>query len=544
MTIVQVVPATTNHPGDAETWNDSKLWDPGLFKEEGAEIVFGIGAYTAHQRIPVGDHVTVRGATPIPLPTDRLTQVTMDPAKMAVLTCIPKSPNPNKKGGVETAGFRLEKSVGTTLTDLYLLGYQGIDFLATQNATAERVVVQHYVGDWPNGYYCWFQQTGAFFVHGGSNGTKLIDCSGISQHHTFLNHDGGWIKNSLWDGCRSFYAGCGKEADGTGYRDWTVGGDGGEECDIDGLVIRNGTFIGAGKCGIYFEPEVTGTKTGNRTTPFVRKNVLIEGNLCGQNGRYGGGILGQMRIKEGEQAGIFAGSGTIRGNTLWDNAKANIYSRQEYNVDPLVVEGNVCVGSNVGILLELGGAAGTFRDNVVWKPKKYGFKMMGKGAVIGTGNEVTVEGGAEAYHLGGYTRVYLQDSREAGHQALVKSTSAETFWGMSNLSLSGRVQSPGPLYAVHPGTTVQTSRIALTRAENLTAPVLPGAVPDEKPPVVDEPVPEVVLPPKPEPFILCEDGALKNVMTDGRVLMQVGGFMQPDAAAEFPHGTIWRRVVE
>ena len=56
--------------------------------------------------------------------------------------------------------------------------------------------------------------------------------------------------------------------------------------------------------------------------------------------------------------------------------------------------------------------------------------------------------------------------------------------------------------------------------------------------------PPIVLPPEPEAYILSEDGALKNVMTDGRVLMQVGGFMDPDAREEFPHGTIWRRVVE
>jgi hypothetical protein len=56
--------------------------------------------------------------------------------------------------------------------------------------------------------------------------------------------------------------------------------------------------------------------------------------------------------------------------------------------------------------------------------------------------------------------------------------------------------------------------------------------------------PPVVLPPAPEPYILSEDGALKNVMTDGRVLMQVGGFMDPDAREEFPHGTRWKRVVE
>ena len=33
-------------------------------------------------------------------------------------------------------------------------------------------------------------------------------------------------------------------------------------------------------------------------------------------------------------------------------------------------------------------------------------------------------------------------------------------------------------------------------------------------------------------------------MTDGRVLMQVGGFMDPAAREEFPHGSRWKRVVE
>ena len=108
MTLVTVCPADTNHPGDAETWNDSKLWDPGLFKEEGAEVVLQGGAYRAHQRIAVGDHVTVRGAVPIAVPTNRIAMVAPDPALMPVVTCLPKEVNPNKKGGVETAGFRLE----------------------------------------------------------------------------------------------------------------------------------------------------------------------------------------------------------------------------------------------------------------------------------------------------------------------------------------------------------------------------------------------------------------------------------------------------
>lgn len=57
-------------------------------------------------------------------------------------------------------------------------------------------------------------------------------------------------------------------------------------------------------------------------------------------------------------------------------------------------------------------------------------------------------------------------------------------------------------------------------------------------------VPPIVLPPEPEAYILSEDGALKNVLPDGTTYMQVAGFMDPTVAAYFPHGTIWRRVVE
>lgn len=523
MSITTVCPQGTDHPGDCEVWNDSKLWDPSLFKEEEAKIIFRPGEYRAHQRIAVGNHVTITGQVEIPLPSDRLKQVVRDPSKQAVFICLPKEPNPNKKGGVETAGFRFEKSVGSSVSDLYLLGYQGVDFLGATNTSARQVVVQHYVGDWPNGYYCWFQQTGAFFVHGGSTGTKLLNCSGVSQHHTFLNHDGGWIRNSLWEGCRSFYAGCGKEPSnlskpaeyGTGRADWTVGGDGGEECDIDGFIARWCTFYGAGKVGLYWEPESTGLATRGKV--FIRKNITVEDCLFGRNGRYGGGVNGSpMLCKESESCGLFMGSGTARRNYAWDNGKANYYARQEFNVDPLVYEHNVSVGSMIGFALELAGAKATYRNNIVKTPLKFGFKLMGSGPVVGIDNAVEVSGEVEAYHLGGYTRIYLQDSWDKGHQALVKKTSAETFWGMPKLSLSGTVKnSGGPLYIVHPGTSVQTSGITLTRS-NKVLEIVPPFTLDEVP-VVDTPeVPPVVLPPDNEQGYLIPTDYCVWVVTPDR----------------------------
>ena len=54
-----------------------------------------------------------------------------------------------------------------------------------------------------------------------------------------------------------------------------------------------------------------------------------------------------------------------------------------------------------------------------------------------------------------------------------------------------------------------------------------------------------MLPPEPQPHLLSEDGCIKTVLPDGTKLMLVGGgFMDTDAAGHFPHGSIWKRVVE
>jgi len=75
---------------------------------------------------------------------------------------------------------------------------------------------------------------------------------------------------------------------------------------------------------------------------------------------------------------------------------------------------------------------------------------------------------------------------------------------------------------------------------------LPLVVEEQPPAVPDTPeVPPIVLPPEPQPHLLSEDGCIKTVLPDGTKLMLVGGgFMDDDAAAYFPHGTIWRRVSE
>lgn len=547
MTLVAICPDGTDHPGDRETWNDSRLFDPGLFKEEGAEVVFGAGGYRVHERIRVGSHVTVRGAVRIDPPAERTARTVIDPTKMAVLWADHKGATQAKKDNSDTGGFRLEKTTGTTLKDLFLLGYMGVDAFGTKGARFERVGASHRFTD---GRWAWFQQTGAFYLHNGCTGSRFVDCMGQdSQHHTYLLHDGGWIKDTVFERCRGILAGCGLEPDGKGYGDWSVVFDLAEQTNVDGVRVIDCTATEGGKVGFYTEPETTGNLVGG--DPYVRKGVYLKGCLAIANGRYGGGMIGEMRIKEGEQANYYGGGWTLEDCLSIGGAKAGFYSRQEYNAEPLVMRRCTDVGSNIGFLLELAAAAGTYEQCYAYQPKRIGWKVMGSGPVVLRDCDVAIAEGskAEPFHLGGYTRVYAQDSRDSGHKASVAATSAQTYWGMSNLQIAGRVATAGALYVVHPGTAVNVSRVKLERVASLPVPTgyVAVVIPDEQPPAIpDTPeVPPIVLPPEPQPHLLSEDGCIKTVLPDGTKLMLVGGgFMDDDAAGHFPHGSIWRRAVE
>jgi len=499
MSSVSICPGGTAHPGDREVWNDSKLFDPGLFKEEGAEVVFTPGPYQVHERIRVGSHVTVRGEVRIDPPADRTARTAIDSAKMAVLWADHRGATQAKKDNSDTGGFRLERTTGTVLQDLFLQGYMGIDYFGTRGARTERVGVSHRFAD---GRWAWFQQTGAWYLHAGCTGSRFVDCMGQdTQHHTYLLHDGGWIRDTAFERCRGILAGCGLEPDGKGYGDWTVVFDLAEQTNVDGVKVTDCTGTDGGKVIFYTEPETTGKLVGG--DPYVRKGIYLKGCLAIGGGRYGGGFLGEMRIKEGEQCNYYGGGWTLEDCLSINGAKAGFYSRQEFNAEPLVMRRCVDIGSNIGFLLELASAAGSYQDCYAYHPRKIGWKLMGKGPVVLEGCDVAIEAGsgAEPFHLGGYTRVYAQDSRDSGHRASVKATSAQTYWGMSNLQIAGRVATAGALYVVHPGTSVNVSRVQLERVASLPAPAGYAVVeiPDEKPPAVDTPtVPPVVLPPEPD----------------------------------------------
>jgi hypothetical protein len=491
MSTTIVCPADAAHPGDAETWNPSRLFDPGLFREEGAEVVFRIGGYQAHERIPVGSHVTVRGEVPITPPADRTARTVVDPSKMAVIWADHPNAVATKKDNSDTAGFRLDHTTGTVLQDLFLQGYVGIDYLGTTNALTERVGITHKIGD----RWCWFQQTGAWFVHGGSTGTRFRYCMGQdTQHHTYLLHDGGWVRDTVFEYCRGILAGCGLEPDGSGRGDWTCVMDIAEQVNVDGVKVLYCTTTEGGKVGIYTEPEGTGTyDASNKNVPYVRKNILVKGCLSMDNGRYGGGFRGEMDILEGEQSNYYGGGWTIEDCLSVNGSKAGFLSRLEYNADPLIMRRCIDIGSNIGFALELAGAAGTYENCYSYQPRKIGWKLMGSGPVVLRECDVAIAEGsdAETFHLGGYTRIFDQDSFDPAHQAKVKAETAKTSWGMPNLAIGGRVAGTQCRFVIHPGTTVQTSRIDIEIVDALAAPAW-LTVPETKPPVG---IPETVVPP-------------------------------------------------
>lgn len=501
MTSIIICPAGTNHPGDDIVWNPARV-DTSLFTEAGNLLLVRPGAaYRLDQRICLGDGVTVKGANPIVMPVDQSIIPVADPASMAVFISGPATPDPKKNNlGGKTGGFRLEGCDKATLQDLFLQGYAGIDYLKATNCNTTRVCIDHKLGD----AWAWFQQTGAFFQHGGSSGNTWTSCFARAQHHGFLNHDssGGWIKNTLLRDFRALDCGCGKEPSepandplyGTGYLDWAVGIDGAEQVDIDGLEIDHCRADHNGKVGIYFEPEDTGMS--DRKSPYVRKNVYIHDCVCAYNGKYGGGMLGTMRIKEGEQCNYLVASGHLKNNISIEGAKVGYYARQEFNVDPLIYDNCIDIGSNRGFVLELAGASATYNDCIAYEPKVCGVQLMGAGPVRFTG-KVQVSNGAEAFHLGGYLRVYDMESKDSNNTRLQQATAKEDWWPVKGLTINaqvaGNTRSTG--YVIHPGTGVDVTRVNLTTIARFDEPVWGrSAVPPATDPVV------IVTPPRIDPL--------------------------------------------
>lgn len=449
MTSIVICPPATNHPGDDIVWNPARV-DTSLFAEAGNLILVRPGAaYRLDQRISLGDGVTVRGANPITMPADQSIIPIADPASMAVFVSGPAIPSA-RKDNHQTGGFRLENADSATLQDLFLQGYAGIDYLKATNCNTTRVCIDHKIGD----AWAWFQQTGAFFQHNGCNGNTFSGCFTRAQHHGFLNHDGGWIKNTTFRDCRAIDCGCGLESDGTGYLDWSVGFDLAEQCDVDGVTVDSCYAAKNGKVGFYFEPEDTGN--ADRHAPYIRKNIHLLNCLAVGNGKYGGGMLGQMRIKEGEQCNYLVASGHLENCVSVRGAKVGFYARQEYNVDPLVYDNCIDIGSNRSFVLELAGASATYNNCIAYEPKVCGVQLMGSGPVKFTG-KVQVSNGAEAFHLGGYLRVYDMESRDANNTRLQQATAKEDWWPVKGLTINAQVAGTRTPWVTHRETVVDTS---------------------------------------------------------------------------------------
>lgn len=261
-------------------------------------------------------------------------------------------------------------------------------------------------------------------------------------------------------------AGCGKEKDGSGYEDWSVAFDLAEDVDVDGVLVKNCYAEGGWKCNFYYEPETTG-KLGAHGTAYVRKNIVLEDCVAVDGGRSGGGFRGTMRIREGENANFYIDTGVLRRCKSYGGSKAGFYARVDRDCTSLspVYEDCLDCGSNIGYLLELGGADATYRNCVSANAVKEAWRIMGDTVVLENCRvKVRSDQKTPPFHFGGYTRVYLQDSRHTDHQTLVASTSAQSWWPVANLRVSACVQglpTGVAAYAIHPQTSQSITGVAI-----------------------------------------------------------------------------------
>lgn len=464
--------SAANSPGRL---SGDTLWaddvDAPFYEKPNTVYQFRPGTFPLEEYIYPGTGSVFKGLTPIAIPANQAQYVTPDPTRMAVF----ETANPNavesKKNSTVTGGILIKNASSVTLQDLFMLGFTGIELRAVTNSTIERCIVQNYMGTYPNGKWCWHQRTGSFWQRVNCSGNTFRSCiAQYANHHGFLNHDEPvyqqYIRNTTYDDCRSLMAGCGKEEDGTGYRDWGCAFDIAESVNVDGVLVKNCYAEGGWKCNFYYEPETTGTKDAH-AGPYVRKNIVLTDCVAVGGGRSGGGIRGQMAILEGENANYYINTGTLTRCKSYNGSKAGFYARVDRDctsLSPTYIDCLDC-GSNIGYLLELSGADATYRNCVSANAGKWAWKVMGDTVAIENAR-VKVKPGQtnEPFYLGGYTRVYLQDSRHEPHNTLVATTSAQTYWPTKNLTISACIQNlPTGVsaYRIHPGTSQSIAGVAI-----------------------------------------------------------------------------------
>jgi len=437
-------------PGTANPGTDT-VWDPtanaysDLFLTANNIFQFRPGTYPLSYRIHLGPGVVFRGMTPIVMPAVQSQMLVANPTIMAVFTqTAPTSVNQYGKGE-GTGCIVVNPGAGVVISDIFLLGFEGLEMYGATGCTVKNVAVDHKL----NGVWCWFWQTGAITQYDGCSGNTFTSCLVRGNHHGFMNqHDFGnaWVTiyNSTYTDCRAIDCGCGKEEDGGGYHDWSCCFDLGEQVDVDGIEVISCYASLAGKVGFYFEPESTGEASGNKGSAYIRRNVHLKDCVSENNGKYGGGWRGEMSIPEGEQCNYYASSGHFENCTSVNGAKAGFYFRQEYNVDPLIVDGCIDLYSNIGFCQEMSGAGGTYTSCTSYEPRKMGFQLMGPSADSSNPTVITNatiqlkdSDGSVGFHIGGYFRVYKMESPDDANRASQIATEALDYNGVKYLTITG-----------------------------------------------------------------------------------------------------------
>jgi hypothetical protein len=501
--------SASNSPGRQSgdvLWTDDV--DASFYEKTNTTYQFRPGTYVLREYIYPKTGSVFKGLNAIAIPTNQAQYVTPDPTRMAVFETANPNATERVKNNSVTGGIVVKNASSVTLQDLFLLGFTGIELRATTSSTVERCIVQHYMGTYPNGKWCWHQRTGAFWQYVGCSGNAFTSCiSQYANHHGFLNHDDpkyqDYIRNTTYTDCRALMAGCGKEKDASGYEDWSCAFDIAESVNVDGVTLRRCYAEGGWKCNFYYEPETTGTYDAHGG-PYVRRNILLEDCVAVDGGRSGGGFRGTMVIREGENANFYIDSGTMRRCKSYNGSKAGFYARSEpesTGSSGPIYEDCLDCGSNIGYLLEVGGADAVYRNCISANAVKWAWKVMGDEVTIENARVKVKTGQTNPpFYIGGYTRVYLQDSRHTAHTTLVASTTAQTYWPAKNLTISACVQNlPTGVaaYMIHPGTSSQSvagvairsgcvSEIASTICERSSGTTTPD--PDDPVVVPDDPV--------------------------------------------------------
>lgn len=430
----------------------------------------------------------------------------------------------------------VSRAPGVTLRNFSANGYITLYNYASRY-TAEDVEIDHSLdGVTHLNHGAKAAATGMFMTWLPLSSTKLLEkltyrrCTGYrSYHHTFnLNlegaQEGGEFRDVLFEGCKAYSPGSGFEPQDrskgpAGSRDWSCGFDIPDAGDITRLTVRRCLVDDAWQDGFHLD----GSWSGHRQNQV---GVLFEdcvATSCGQR-------TSPLSVEKFRN-GFYLQNGTIRRCRSENCANAGFAIVNE-KANTLVVEDCEDIGSAYGMILNYGAPGAKIQFTSKGAKVRAFVGQAGSGG--GSLDLTLVDPPSPAVTFGRALRIdYLGCDNHAAQQ---RDKYDRLGYSMTGANITIRA--------------AQKPTVEVWKTSTLNGAIVydigPGmTIPDEKPPAVDTPeVPPIVLPPAPEPYILSEDGALKNVMTDGRVLMQVGGFMDPDAREEFPHGTRWKRVVE